>query len=110
MIEENRSADITRTYNNLMSRCNKALTYTANPYTGQDPAQFITAIYTPGSNSRDLAMAYWFTQDKKYAQKSIEIIKLGLKHAGTSPMWRMRVVPCISPEECIQCSVLMICC
>ena len=75
MIEENRSADITRTYNNLMSRCNKALTYTAAPYTGQDPAQFITAIYTPGSNSRDLAMAYWFTQDKKYAQKSIEIIK-----------------------------------
>lgn len=79
MITAGNPADITATYNNLMSRCNKALTYTATPYTGQDPAKFIEASYIPGSNSRDLAMAYWFTQDKKYAQKSIEIIEVWAK-------------------------------
>ena len=79
MIATNSSASITATYNNLMSRCNKALAYTATPYTGQDPTKFIEESYAPGSNSRDLAMAYWFTQDKKYAQKSVEIIETWAK-------------------------------
>lgn len=79
MIETKSSASITTTYNNLMSRCNKALTYTATPYLGQDPAQFIEESYLPAANSRDLAMAYWITQDKKYAKKSVEIIEVWAK-------------------------------
>ena len=79
MVEGNSSASITTTYNNLMKRCNNALTYTATPYTGQDPTKFIEESYVPGSNSRDLALAYWFTGDKKYARKSIEIIEAWAK-------------------------------
>ncbi|MBD3588569.1 alginate lyase family protein [Bacteroides sp. GM023] len=79
IIEAGSSASITATYNNLMNRCNKALTYATTPYTGQDPAKFIDASYAPGSNSRDLAMAYWFTKDEKYAQKSIEIMEVWAK-------------------------------
>ncbi|RZM24448.1 MAG: hypothetical protein EOO88_22770, partial [Pedobacter sp.] len=65
----------TNTYNNLMRRSNTALNYVANPYVGTSPVDFIEASYIPASYSRDLAMAYWFTGDKKYAQKSVEIIK-----------------------------------
>lgn len=79
MIENNTSSGLTETYNNLKKRCSKALSYTTNPYIGQDPAQFINAIYTPGSYSRDLAMMYWFTHDEKYAKKSIEIIETWAK-------------------------------
>src|SRR5690606_24769634 len=74
-INNNTSPSIKTTYNNLMNRCNTALNYITNPYTGTNPADFISASYIPASYSRDLAMAYWFTGDKKYAQKSIEIIK-----------------------------------
>lgn len=75
IITANSSVPITTTYNNLMNRCNTALNYTTNPYTGNSPSEFIEAIFTPGSYSRDLAMAYWFTGDKKYAQKSVQLIK-----------------------------------
>lgn len=74
-ITSNSSASIKTTYNNLMARCNTALTYVTNPYTGTNPVDFIDASYTPASYSRDLAMAYWFTGDRKYALKSIELIK-----------------------------------
>jgi len=79
IIETGSSASITTTYSHLMNRCNNALTYTTTPYTGSDPAKFIEEIYTPGSYSRDLAMAYWFTKDKKYASKSVEIIETWAK-------------------------------
>ena len=110
MVEGNSSASITTTYNNLMKRCNNALTYTATPYTGQDPTKFIEESYVPGSNSRDLALAYWFTGDKKYARKSIEIIEAWAESVlKTLVMWLMRAVRCILPEVCIQWFVLMIC-
>lgn len=58
MVEGNSSASITTTYNNLMKRCNNALTYTAAPYTGQDPTKFIEESYVPGQTP---AIWLWHT-------------------------------------------------
>ncbi len=75
IISNNSSSSVRTTFDNLINRCNSALTYITTPYTGNSSYDFIMACATPGALSRDLAFAYWLTDDKRYADKSISIIK-----------------------------------
>ena len=47
MVEGNSSASITTTYNNLMKRCNNALTYTAAPYTDKILQSLLKRVMFP---------------------------------------------------------------
>lgn len=75
IIDKGESASVTTTFNNLIEKCTEALAHTAVPYTETDPTIFHDKLLQPAAWTRDLAMAYWFTGDEKYAKKAIEIIK-----------------------------------
>lgn len=75
IIDHGRSESVTATYQHLIARCNTALSFVTKPYIGSNPLDFYHALVPTASYSRDLAMAYWFTGQEAYAEKSIQLMK-----------------------------------
>ena len=93
MAVKSNTGTLRSSYDNLIVKSNAGLSYQTEPYTGTDSQEFYMRLKDPSGLARNLALAYALTNDKKYARKSIEIMKEWaikcqdinyVKYAGTS--------------------------
>lgn len=73
----------TAAWQNLRERADKALSRKALPYVGTDPFAFYRTLLPQAQAARDLALAWWITGDKRYADAARRFLDAW---SGASPL------------------------